>query len=138
MKATNHPRRKRSPLLDLVRESFGPRISISREEMRDFLAMLTTCGLDLSAQGYAPSRGDDLPSAWAALCDDITTVSLIDGTDPGAPASINQGAIRYDEPGQMYPGFFVTVMFAPAALRDHPYDQIGQLRRRCRRLFVVR
>jgi hypothetical protein len=132
----NHPGRAPSEILDLARRRFRSRGTISREEMRDFLSLLAARGADLSADGYAPG-GNDLPTAWAALCDDITTVSLTDG-DPGAPASINQGTIRYDQPGQMYPGFFVTLMFAPSTLRDLPYDQIGQLRRRCRRLLVVR
>lgn len=123
-------------LLELTQATFGRRHTIRRDELRDFLALLAAKDFDLSGDGYAPA-GDDAATAWAALCDDSTTVSLIE-TDPGAPASVNQGSIRYDQPGQMYPGFRATVMFAPASLRDHPYDQIGQLRRRCRRLLVVR
>jgi hypothetical protein len=126
-----------SALIDLARETFASRTSIRREEMRDFLAVLAARGFDLSADGYAP--GDHSPAAWAAACEGITTISLIDpAADAGAPASINQGSIRYDQPGQMYLGFMVTLMFAPEALCDEPYDQIGQLRRHCHRLFVVK
>ena len=132
----NHPTRRRdSALLKLAKESFGSRSTIRREEMHTFLVLLAARGADLSADGYAPAGGT--PTAWADACKGITVISLIDG-DPGAPASINQGGIRYDHPGQMYAGFHVTLMFAPASLRDHPYDQIGQLRRYCRRLFMVR
>lgn len=143
-------------MIELAVEHFGRRQKINRAEMAEFLARLEAEGFaDLSAGGYAPRtrgslpssqfdmRGDDelppdLPSAWTEACRGITLISLVDlERDPGAPASINGGSIRYDEPGNTYPGFRVTIMFAPAALADQPYDQIGQMRRYARRLLVV-
>lgn len=136
----NHPTRgRRSPLLDLAAEMFPRRGTITRDEMGAYLRAAEAAGLDISADGYAPHTGDDLPTAWAAACRDSTLISVVDGArDPGAPASVNRGGIRYDQPGNTYPGYMVTLMFAPAALRDHPYNQIGQMRRYCRRLIVVR
>lgn len=127
---TNHPMRHGSPLIDLARGQFGRRSCIDRSEMRDFLAILANCGLDLRTL-WLDRRMNDLPGAWTALCDNITTVSVIDG---GEPASVSRSVIRYDQAGQLYPGFLATLMFAPDSLRS--FGQIG-LRRYCRRLFVV-
>lgn len=138
----NHPGRSPSPIMRAVRAIVGPRSSITRDDMRRVLAELAAQGLVELDNGWQKPRDDgDHASAWTDMCRNITVISVLDwdrDASPRAGGGSNPGTIRHDEPGNMAPNTMVTLMFAPASLRDHPYDQIGFLRRHARRVLVVR
>lgn len=152
----NHPNRGRNPILDVVNRSpIGKRHQITRQEMADLLNVLQVqqlvdlnngwCGIphmtvDAAGQPQPTEPpAAELAAAWAKMCRGIQVISVLADSDPVAArlASSNPGAIRYDDPGSMHPQLRATLMFAPAEMADHPYDQIGQLRRKARRVLVV-
>jgi hypothetical protein len=108
--------------------------------MRDLLDALARTGLVELDNGWQPRRDHgDHAQAWTDACCGICVISVLSERDPVAArlASSNPGSIRYDEPGSMHPLLRATLMFAPASLADHPYDQIGQLRAKAKRVLVV-
>jgi len=114
-------------ILDMVRMIVGRRSRITRAEMRAIFTQLEVDGLNLSND----CKGDMTPAGWERACDGITCISVL------STAPSYHGQIRYDEPGQMAPGQRCAVLFAPAALGEYEYDQIGQLRRHADRVLVV-
>lgn len=118
----------------------GRRWRITRREMADILARLADLGLDLD-NGWQGRRPDgDHAAAWTEMCCGIRVVSVIAAEDGllARRGSSNPGDIRYDDPGAMHPLLRAALMFAPATLAELPYDQIGQLRRKADRVFLVR
>lgn len=134
-------------IIGTVRRRVGRRHKISRQEMADILTSLAAEGLDLgndcmshvyewipatdrhgmSAGGIRP----DAPRIWANACTHITCISVL------ADGCIPHGQVRYDQPGSMAPMQHAVLMFVPAELGDHEYDQIGQMRRKADRLLIV-
>jgi hypothetical protein len=136
-------------VLDIVRTSVDRRWRITRAEMRDILAEFAAQGGSLENDGMMQTiewawdaRGagtrigpsPDAPRVWANACTGITVVSVMP-EHGGAPTY--HGRVRYDAPGSLHPMHMADVMFAPQALEEYEYDQIGQLRRRARRVLVV-
>ena len=103
---------------------FGYRLVISRQELRNWLAMLAVNG-DIELPGIGREIRSDAPANWANAASGITFVSIFDG-DNGQP-----GSIRYDEPGSMHPlqpaaiSFYADAM--PAASLDYLQDHCGRL-----------
>jgi hypothetical protein len=137
-------------ILGIVRARIGRRIKISRQEMADILADLTAAGVNLcndcmmgtvqwdyaaGGAGIPVGQSPTAPLIWANACRRTTCISVMP-PDGGAPTY--HGQVRYDEPGSMHPMHRADVIFAPADLEGYDYDQIGQLRRKARRVLVVR
>jgi hypothetical protein len=127
-------------ILDIVRTRVDRRWRITRAEMRDILAEFAAQGGSLENDGMMQTiewawdaRGAgtrvgpsaDAPRVWANACTDITVISVMPDHG-GAPTY--HGRVRYDEPGSFHPMHMAE---------EYEYDQIGQLRRRARRVLVV-
>jgi hypothetical protein len=135
----NHPHRS-NPILALVSSAVARRHRITRNEMRSVLDDLWRHKVVELDNGWQTPRQDgDHAQAWADMCTGITVISILanDDSPVARNASSNPGSIRYDDPGSMHPLMRPTLIFAPASLADLEYDQIGQLRRRARRVLVV-
>lgn len=139
----NHPRRKKSPILDVVREFVGSRHRINHNEMSAILADLANRNLVELHNNWGGSSGmpEDTPAAelarrWAGCCQGITVISVLADDDPAEPrlASSNPGSIRFDDPGSMHPLLRATVMFAPERVGE---DSVQWLRARASRVLVV-
>lgn len=119
-------------LLALTTARIGRRRKITQQDMAALLADFAMAGLDTTNDCVE----DAAPQAWAKLCKGLTCISVsAPPSDHGQPARWH-GSIRFDTPGDM--GLHhATLIFAPAALGNLDYDQLGQLRKRCARLILV-
>jgi hypothetical protein len=115
--------------LDIVRRRVGERDEITRREMSDILTALGAAGLDLR-NGFLPPALTT-PDAWADRCGGIECISV------DAGGGLRDGYIRFDQPGSMHPMQYAQVLFAPAELAGHEYDQIGQMQAHAERVLVV-
>lgn len=128
-----------SDILDIVRSRIGQRHKISRREMADLLAELSSHGLDLrngylgmtlAGNNYDSPQSPNAHEVWANACREITCISV-------DTRGLRDGYVRFDAPGSMYPDQHAELLFAPAALADYEYDQIGQMRRHADRVLIV-
>ena len=111
---------------DHLAAAFGDRETITRDDLRAWLAMRATNGaIDLPGIGREISA--DAPTNWANAVRNIVFVSLFD--EPDGPASI-----RYDEPGSMHPMQRASVSFVSDSM---PTGSIDYIRDHCERLIIV-
>ena len=111
---------------DHLAAAFGDRETITRDDLRAWLAMMATNGaIDLPGIGREISA--DAPANWANAARGIVFISLFD--EPDGPASI-----RYDEPGSMHPMQFAAACFVS---EDLPAGSVDYLRDHCERIIIV-
>ena len=131
----NHPNRKLSPILALVRATIGRRHEITRAQMRDLLNSLEVQKLIELNNGWSRQRSDgDYAQSWTDACRDVQVISVLSPDDPTFGS--NLGSVRHDYPGSMHPQMRATVMFAPpdACSADGTWDN---LRARTKWLLIV-
>lgn len=114
---------------DIVEIDLPKKRKITQIEMGAILKSLASIGLDMTNDCIPP--GTDSAEGWAKRCRGINCISVFaNGTTP-------HGCVRFDDPGSMHPMHRCSILFAPDHLSDMEYNQIGQLRRKADRLFVV-